>query len=123
MATKAAAYYTFFNTFGVPAYPSTSVPDDAKFPYVTYNPVYGSFNDANQFMTADAWVETDSEAEANALAERICQALGNGGVLLQCNDGAIWLMLGDPAYQPTDSGNQRVKRRTINIVADFLASF
>ena len=34
--TKAAALHQFFSSFGMMAYTSTSVPEDAVFPYLTY---------------------------------------------------------------------------------------
>ena len=35
--SKAAAMQRFLETFGSPVYGDNSVPDDASFPYMTYN--------------------------------------------------------------------------------------
>ena len=42
--TKAAAIYQFWNSFGLAAYEENSVPDDATFPYITYQLVTDSFD-------------------------------------------------------------------------------
>ena len=41
--TKAAAIYQFWSGFGLTAYEENTVPEDAVFPYVTYQLVTDSF--------------------------------------------------------------------------------
>ena len=36
MRDTAAALYTFFSSFGIPAYVEYNVPDNAALPYITY---------------------------------------------------------------------------------------
>ena len=42
--TKAAAIYQFWNSFGLTAYEENTVPDDAAFPYITYQLVTPCFS-------------------------------------------------------------------------------
>ena len=35
--TKEAALHSFFNSFNIPGYPSSAVPEDAVFPWLTYD--------------------------------------------------------------------------------------
>lgn len=119
--TKAAALYDFFSSFGITAYASTNVPDDVIFPYLTYTPVLGSFGDTSAAITVNLWYYTDSEAIPNAKAEEISKRLGLGGERLACDDGVIWLTRGAPWCQSlTDETSKSIKRRYININAEFI---
>ena len=63
---------------------------------------------------------TDSEAIPDAKVEEIRQAIGMGGVLLNCDSGAIWLKWGVPWCQSlVDETNRNIKRRYINITAEY----
>ena len=46
--TKAEALHSFYSSFGLTAYEENSVPDDAEFPYITYNITTDSFVNTNQ---------------------------------------------------------------------------
>ena len=52
--TKAAAIYQFWSGFGLTAYEENTVPNDAAFPYVTYQLVTDSF-DREVAATASLW--------------------------------------------------------------------
>lgn len=118
--TKEAAIYNFFSSFGLTAYATTAVPEDAVFPYLTYTSVVGAWNDVNS-ITVNLWYYTTSEAIPNAKAQEISDRLGLGGKLIRCDDGGIWLKRGSPWCQPLkDEVNENIKRRYINITAEFL---
>ncbi len=122
--TKAAALQQFFSSFGIPAYASASVPDDARFPWLTYD-LSASAWDGNGggsvSLTVNLWYYTTSEATPNAKAEEISKAIGYGGKLLTCDDGYIWLKRGSPWCQSLhDESDSNIKRRYINITADYL---
>ena len=119
--TKEQALYKFFNQFGIVGHRNTSVPDDVVFPYLTYDTPISSFDEDPVSITLNLYFYTDSEAIPDAKAEEIRQAIGMGGVLLNCDGGAIWLKWGVPWCQSlVDETNRNIKRRYINITAEYL---
>lgn len=119
--TKEQALHTFFNQFGIIGYRNTSVPDDAIFPFLTYDVPISSFEEETVSITLNLYFYTDSEAVPDAKAEEIRQAIGMGGVLLNCDSGKIWLKWGAPWCQSlVDDTNHNIKRRYINITAEYL---
>lgn len=119
--TKAAALHEFFSSFGLPAYPVSSVPEDTVFPWLTYELVTSAWEQGEVALVLNLWYYTESEATPNAKAEEISKAIGMGGALLQCDDGVIWLKRGSPWCQSLqDATDQMIKRRYINITAEYL---
>lgn len=120
--TKAAAIYEFWNSFGLEGYEENSVPDDAAFPYITYQLVTSSFNE-NVLMTASLWYRSSSWLDINAKTEEISQTLGNSGKIIPCEDGAVWLKRGIPfAQNMGDESDDLIKRKYLNIEAEFLTA-
>lgn len=119
--TKGAALQAFFDGFSVPAYPAAAVPSGAEYPYLTYDAVFDSFPGGEVSITANLWYYTSAEAEPNAKAQEIAEAIGYGGVTLRCDDGYIWLKRGSPFCQAlSDASDHNIKRRYINISAEYL---
>ena len=119
--TKEQALYQFFNSFDIIGYRNTSVPDDVIFPYLTYDVPISSFEEDPVSITLNLYYYTDSEAEPDAKAEEIRNAIGMGGKLLNCDGGAIWLKWGTPWCQSlVDDTDATIKRRYINITAEYL---
>lgn len=120
--TKAAALYQFFSSFGMPAYTSTSVPDDVKFPYLTYELITSAFESGDVGLTVNLWFYTTSEAIPNTKAEEIGKRIDEMAPL-RCDGGAIWLKRGSPWCQSlSDETSPIIKRRYINITAEYLTS-
>ena len=118
--TKEQALHNFFNQFGITGYRNTSVPDDVIFPFLTYDTPISNFDDDPVSITLNLYYYTDSEADPDAKAEQIRQAIGMGGVLLNCDGGSIWLKRGAPWCQSlVDETNSNIKRRYINITAEY----
>ncbi len=119
--TKGAALYRFFSGFGMTAYASASVPDDVEFPYLTYDLVTSAWESDPVSLTVNLWYYTESEAEPNAKAREISEALGMGGRVLPCDGGYIWLKRGSPWCQSlSDETDKNIKRRYLNITAEYL---
>ena len=119
--TKEQALHAFFNKFGITGYRNTSVPDDAVLPYLTYTCPVSSILEDPVSITVHTYHYTESEAIPDAVAEKIRKAIGMGGVLLNCDGGAIWLKWGVPWCQSlVDDTDKTIKRRYINITAEFL---
>ena len=120
--TKAAAIYQFWNSFGLIAYEENSVPDDAAFPYITYQLVTDSF-DREIPLTASLWYRSESWTEINAKTEEISQTISRGGKIISCDGGAIWLKRGQPFAQSMgDESDDLIKRKYLNITAEFITA-
>lgn len=118
--TKEAALQAFFERF-LPSYAAASVPDDVTFPYLTYDRITSAWEEGEVGLTVNLWYYTTSEATPNAMARTLSEAIGPGGVLLPCEDGAVWLKRGSPWCQSLyDNADPRIKRRYINVTAEFL---
>lgn len=120
--TKGQALYRFFSSFGLTAYPSTAVPDDAEFPFLTYESAAGGFEEVST-LTVNLWYYTESEAAPNAKAQELSARIGMGGILLPCDGGAIWIRRGTPFSQSVrDDSDSSIKMRYINVTAEFLSA-
>lgn len=125
--TPEAAIYGFLNDFSIPAYASSSVPDQSSpewqgFPYITYDLVLGEWGQPEVNMPVNVWYRTDSEALPNAKVREISQAIGMGGVTLPCDGGMLWVKKGSPWAQAVtvEGEDEKVKRRYININIEYL---
>ena len=120
--TKAAAIYQFWNGFGLKAYEENSVPDDAAFPYITYQLVTDSFDIEIQ-LTASLWYRSESWTGINAKTEEISQKISRGGKIIPFDGGAIWLKRGQPFAQSMgDESDDLIKRKYLNITAEFITA-
>ena len=120
--TKSAAIYQFWSSFGLTAYEGNTVPDDATFPYITYQLVTDSFDREVQ-ATASIWYRSESWTAINAKTEEISQKISRGGKIIHCDGGAIWLKRGQPFAQSMgDESDDLIKRKYLNITAEFMTA-
>ena len=132
--TKEAALYNFWSMFGLPAYEENAVPtgddDDknneekyvAEYPYITYQVVTDSFGN-DVALTGSVWYRSTSWKEANAKAQEISNTLSRGGVTIACDGGIIWIRRGVPFAQSMgDDSDDQIKRKYINLVAEFMTA-
>lgn len=118
--TKDKALYAWFSQF-MTAYPETSVPEDAQFPWLTYELVSGALDSGEVGITVNLWYYSEKEAEPNAKAQEIANAIGMGGVIIPCDGGAIWIKRGTPWCQNIrDDSDGNIKRRYLNITLEYL---
>lgn len=118
--TKGEALQKFFSGFGMKAYASSAVPDKAGFPRLTYDLVLDNWEGGEVGLTVNMWFYTDSEAEPNAKAQALSEAIGSGGITLPCDGGFIWLKRGSPWCQSLrDPSDPTIKRRYINVTAEY----
>ena len=119
--TKEAALKSFFSGFGISAYPSTAVPDDVIFPYLTYEVITSAFDGEPVGVTVNLWYFTTQEGPPNAKARELSAAISLGGKVLPCDGGYIWRKRGAPWCQSlTDETSKNIKRRYINVTAEYL---
>lgn len=112
--------YSFFSSFGIPAYATTAVPEDSVYPWLTYDLITGAWEQRNT-LTVNLWYYGTSEAEPNKKAQEIADAIGRGGKLIMCDGGALWLRRGSPWCQSVRDADNMVKRRYINVDIEYLA--
>lgn len=118
--TKTAALYKFWSGFGIKAYASGTVPPDAEFPYLVYTQVFDRWG-AQVSMPVNLWDYTASEATINAKAQEISNTIGDG-VFVPYDGGAVLITCGNPFCQPmNDESNINLKRRYLNIIAEFMS--
>ena len=69
--TKEAALHSFFNSFNIPGYPSSAVPEDAVFPWLTYDLTTSAWDGGEVGLTVNLWYHTTDEAIPNAKAREL----------------------------------------------------
>ena len=118
--TKGAALQSFFDSI-MTSYAASSVPENATLPYLTYELITSAWGGGEVGLTVNMWFRTTSEKEPNAAVDKLSKAIGLGGVFLHCDDGVIWLKRGSPwAQSLTDETDKTIKRRYINVTAEYL---
>lgn len=113
--TKNASIQSFFESFGLPAYPAISVPtgeDAPEFPYLTY--IVSTDADLGRTsVSASVWYRTENWTALNAKVDAISREVG-AGTVLECDDGAIIVRKGSPWAQPMgDDSDNMVKRKIL----------
>ena len=120
--TKAAAIYQFWSGFGLTAYEENTVPEDAAFPYVTYQLVTDGF-DRDVSATASLWYRGESWTAINAKTEEIAQRIGLGGKIIKCDGGRIWIKRGQPfAQNMGDESDDLIKRKYLNVNIEYFTA-
>lgn len=121
--TKSEAIQTFLERLAIPVYATSAVPDTAEMPYLTWDGVFSAFGDGECAITANIWCYTESESVPDALCDTLSALIGRGGRVLVCDGGAVWLKRGSPfAQRVKNTGDDKVKRRYINLSAEFLTA-
>lgn len=120
--TKGQALQEWFAQF-LTAYTTSSVPQDAVFPWLTYELVTGAWDSGEIPITVNLWYYTESEAEPNAKAQEIADAIGQGGVFVECDGGTIWIKRGQPWCQNVaDNTDIYIKRRYLSLTLEYLTT-
>lgn len=125
--TKERALHNFYSKFAK-AYDENTVPDEKTFkelginpyPRITYEVATSQF-DSPIPLTLSVWDRSTSWENVTTIAENINKALGMSGVLLEYDDGKIWIVRGTPFSQRMSGDNDSIRRIYINLMAEFLA--
>lgn len=117
---KVQTLNAFWNSFKWPAYDESSVPEDAKMPYITYEVITSDF-DKRLSLTASLWDKTYSWAAISEKEQQIADFIGRGGVMVKYDGGAMWISKGDTwAQRIANESDVSVRRILLNIVIEFL---
>ena len=104
------------------AYEENTVPEDAVFPYVTYQLATDSFY-REVSATASLWYRSESWTAINAKTEEISAHIGLGGKIIKCDGGRIWVKRGQPfAQNMGDESDGLIKRKYLNLTFEFLTA-
>ena len=118
---KWQAINSFWSGFGIPAYDETSVPDDAAFPYITYNAAVGEFEHIIQ-LTASVWYRSSSWADISNKVDEISESI-YPYKLLRVDNGYIYIYKGDPFAQRMADENNTLRRVYLILYAEFLSKY
>ena len=114
--TKEALLYQFWNSFGIPGYEENTVPEDATFPYITYQVITDSLNSDVQ-QAVSVWYRGTSWIDVNRKTDEISRAIGTGGIIL---DGKIWIKRGTSfAHNMGDADDDLIKRKYLNLSVEY----
>lgn len=120
--TKQDALYDFFSSFGLTAYEATNVPEDATLPYLTYTYADDDFYGNQAAIIVNLWYRTESNATPNDKVSDIADIVGRGGAMIPCDGGVIWMKKGSPFAQSIADSDPDIRRRYINLTAEFLTA-
>lgn len=120
---KDQALYAFWSSFGIPAYEENSVPDDATFPYITYQSVTDSFGGGDVSMVASIYDRSMSWETVSLMTDKIGAQISMGGKLIPYDGGALWLKRGAPFSQNMgDAKDDAIRRKLLNITAEYISA-
>lgn len=104
------AIHKFWSSFGLTAYDENSVPDNAKLPYVTYSVNVGDITSGPVTLQSSLWYRSMSWKEITQKSEEIRNYLGIGGVMIEHDDGAIWIKRGNTFSQRAAAGSSESEK-------------
>lgn len=122
---KETALHSFWNSFGVPAYDETTVPDkkDRTYPYITYNMATDSLGNVVS-LHASLWFQSNSWVGITNLKDAIAERItGENFATVKFDDGYIYIVGGTPFAQRVDDEDDTIKRIYINAQAEFLCAY
>ena len=122
--TKTQALHQFWNSFGLVAYEENSVPDNAKFPYITYSNEMDNMDNIC-LLIGNLWYRTDSWKaildKSNEIARYIKE---HGFVTIPFDEGYLYITGGTPFAQTmNEPSDYKIKRIYININVEYLCKY
>ena len=110
--------YNYFNQF-LPAYIENQVPQDAKYPYITYTVSFeNEFKD--NLIQCRIWTKSDNTSLLRKYTDMIADNVGNG-TLYDCKEGGrVWIKTGSPFMQIVPDEDETIKSVYINLITNFL---
>ena len=121
---KSQAIQAFWESFDIPAYNDTTVPDDAVMPYITYSVTTDSLNNVVN-MNASLWYHSTSWKDISEKTEQISRYIeGMYPPAIKCDGGGVYIAKGRPfAQRMADPSDSMIRRIYLNIQAEYLTAF
>jgi hypothetical protein len=122
--TKGQAIQAFWESFGLTAYDETSVPDDAPFPYITYQ-VHTSSIGELCITNVSIWYRSYSWKEISEKTEEISEAITKmNPPSVKIDGGRLYITKGVPfAQRMRDENDDAIRRMLLNINYEFLTEY
>ena len=93
MTQTTIALYTFFSSFGIPAFVEETIPDDVSAPYITYELAEPDWRGSSA-LHARVWYKDRSFVAVAQKVDEIRNALGEG-VSIPTESGVVYLYADD----------------------------
>jgi len=121
---KGQAIQSFWASFGLPAYDSTTVPDDAQMPYITYSVATDSLDNVVN-LSASVWYRSTSWADISQKAEEIAKSIIEmQPPTIKFDGGRLYIAKGTPfAQRMTDPSDDVIRRMYLNIQAEYFSAY
>lgn len=117
---KMQTLQSFWGGFSLKAYDENTVPDNAPFPYITYEASVDSFGSVLA-QTASLWYRDSSWASITEKEEQISEYIGRGGRTIAFDGGAMWIQKATPwAQRMADPSDEMIRRIVMNYTIEFL---
>lgn len=113
------ALHTFWSSFGLPAYDSSTVPDDAPLPRITYEVQVNGWGEITMLF-GSIWMKSTGWKEITAIADKIDSRLSEGGQTIRYDDGMLWIKKGSPFLQRMSDPDDTIRRILVNIEVEYL---
>lgn len=118
---KIQAYNDFWNSFGIPAWDETAVPDKTPFPYITFSVGEDDFNRPVS-LTASIWYRSKRWDDITDKLAEISNRITMGGVLVTYDGGAMWINKGNPFAQRLKDEDDSIRRIFMNVEVEYFNS-
>lgn len=115
---KAQAIQAFWESFGVPAYEESTVPDNAVMPYITYSMVADSIGHPIP-MTGSIWDKTYSWTGLSRIADQISDELVQVKSI-PLDVGFVYITRGTTFAQRMVDEDDTIRRIYINLMVEYL---
>lgn len=124
---KYQAVNQFWNSFGIPAYDESSVPDrtdPSVFPHISYN-MYADSLGNPIILNASLWYRSTSWKEVSLKSEDIAKEITREGfVILKIDNGYLWITKGTPfAQRLYDPEDDLIRRVYLTLNVEYLTSY
>lgn len=121
---KAQALQNFWESFGIPAYEQTTVPDTATMPYITYSVSTDSLGNVVN-MYASIWYHSTSWKDISEKTEQIARYIvGMNPPSIKFDGGRLYIAKGTPfAQRMEDPNDDMIRRMYLNIQAEYLSAY
>lgn len=121
---KAQALQTFWESFGIPAYEQTTVPESATMPYITYSVSTDSLDNVVN-MYASVWYHSTSWKDISEKTEQIARYIVSmNPPSIKFDGGRLYIAKGTPfAQRMADPNDDMIRRMYLNIQAEYLSAY
>ena len=117
---KIQALHAFWSSFDLKAYDETSVSDDTKLPYITYEVSSDDFG-KTLAQTASLWYRSSSWSDITTKEQEIANFITRGGRMITYDDGAMWIQKATPwAQRLEEPSDDMIRRIVLNIQIEFM---